>query len=72
MCFDPTVTWLLIVTEDATIFIIPARSILVRELLNKQLIRIFQPEPEFSSHLINEDVMLFKVQREIPIIYLIL
>nr|XP_022297301.1 uncharacterized protein LOC111106775 isoform X2 [Crassostrea virginica] len=28
MCFDPTVTWLLIVTEDATIFIIPARSIL--------------------------------------------
>ncbi|XP_055999241.1 uncharacterized protein LOC125654012 isoform X3 [Ostrea edulis] len=28
MCFDPTVSWLLIVTEDATLFIIPARSIL--------------------------------------------
>ncbi|XP_062616739.1 uncharacterized protein LOC134278436 [Saccostrea cucullata] len=28
MCFDPTVCWLLVVTEDATLFIIPARSIL--------------------------------------------
>lgn len=50
MCFDPTVTWLLVLAEDATLFIVPALSIMDPSAKVNQLWR-------------EDDVTITKVKR---------
>ncbi|KAJ8301898.1 hypothetical protein KUTeg_020885 [Tegillarca granosa] len=50
MCFDPTVAWLLIITEDCTLFIIPALAIMDPKARVNQLWKI-------------DDVTITKVKR---------